>query len=102
MNRSNNKKTTINPENINPAKTGLIVFVLTLVFGLAMFIGFGMPAGVFSDKKLIDALTGSPSGWAALFGATLILGAPIIGASLWAMDRVVKKTLEKATTNKHK
>jgi hypothetical protein len=85
---------------IKPAKTGLMVFILTLVLGLIVFVGFGQAAGVFAGKKIADAFTGSPAGWAALFGATLILGSPIIGATLWLMDVMVKKTIDEAMKNK--
>jgi hypothetical protein len=85
---------------INPAKTGISVFFATLVLGAVIFFGCGKPAGIFSGKDIIDSLTGSPAGWAALFGATLIIGSPIIGLSLWGMDTVVKRTLEKATADK--
>ncbi|MBI4734175.1 MAG: hypothetical protein HY779_05115 [Rubrobacteridae bacterium] len=79
---------------INPAKTGITVFAISLVIGLVLLAAFGKPAGLFSGGSPVDALTGSAAGWIALFGATLIIGSPIIGLTLWAVDRVVKKTLE--------
>jgi hypothetical protein len=86
-------------KKINPAKTGVSVFLATLILGAVIFFGCGKPAGLFTGKDIIDSLTGSAAGWAALFGATLIIGSPIIGLSIWGMDTVVKRTLEKATAD---
>jgi len=79
----------------SPAKTGLYMFLATLFLGSAIFVAFGSLAGVFtSDKGAIAALTASPLGFIALFGATLILAAPLIGFTTWAYDRAIKSAIE--------
>lgn len=72
-------------------KTGLLMFLGALALGLVIFFGFGYLAGTFSSGRgLVDSLTGSLPGWVALFGATLIIGSPIIGFTIWAVDRLMK------------
>jgi len=71
------------------------MFASTFALGLAIFLVFGYLAGVFSGNKgVIDALTGSPIGFIALFGATLIASSPFIGLTIWALDRAIKTTIE--------
>ncbi|MCL6472318.1 MAG: hypothetical protein K6T91_05840 [Firmicutes bacterium] len=81
---------------ISPKRSGLILFLSFFLLGLVIFIFFGWMAGVFSPgKDLIHALTGSPAGLVALFGATLVVVSPIIGLSVWAVDRAFKSAIEK-------
>jgi|GEM_PF-2527512 len=83
------------PGKSSPAKTGLVVFLGALFLGLAILVLFGLLAGVFtSDKGVIAALTASPSGFIALFGATLMLAAPLIGLTIWAYDRAIQSATE--------
>lgn len=75
---------------------GLLAFLAAFVLGVAIFLIFGQMAGIFtSGKGLVASFKGSPAGWIALFGATLIVSAPIIGLSIWGFDRLVKSMTEK-------
>ncbi|MDP2210109.1 MAG: hypothetical protein Q8J63_00005, partial [Candidatus Aquicultor sp.] len=73
------------PGKSSPAKTGLVMFSGAFFLGLAILVLFGFLAGAFaSDEGVIATLTVSPLGFIALFGATLMLAAPLIGLTIWA------------------
>lgn len=77
------------------------MFTASLIIGLAIFLAFGALAGVFSSGKgVVDSLTGSPFGWVALFGVTLIFASPLIGLSIWAYDRAIRAEIERQQKKK--
>lgn len=83
-------------KQLSSGKIGLLTFSLALVLGLVLFVGFGKLAGIFTPgRDIIDSFLGSPMGWIALFGGTLIISSPIIGLTMWAMDRAVKSIIDK-------
>jgi len=85
----------------SPAKTGLIVFAVSLAIGLAIFIAFGLPARVFSQGKgFVNSFTASPFGWVAPFGAILVIASPLIGLSIWVYDRAIRAEIERRQNKK--
>ncbi|OFW33427.1 MAG: hypothetical protein A2074_01600 [Candidatus Aquicultor primus] len=83
------------PGKSSPAKTGFVMFLGAFLLGLAILVLFGLLAGAFtSDEGVIATLTASPLGFIALFGATLMLAAPLIGLTIWAYDRAIQSATE--------
>lgn len=83
------------PGKSTPAKTGLGMFLGAFLLGLAILAVFGFLAGAFtSDEGVVATLTASPLGFIALFGATLMLAAPLIGLTIWAYDRAIQSATE--------
>ncbi|HZD61121.1 MAG TPA: hypothetical protein VE439_11815 [Anaerolineae bacterium] len=82
---------------LSPVKVGFLTFISAFVLGLIIFLIFGQLAGIFSPgKDLIDTLIGSPAGWVAVFGATLIIFSPIIGLTIWAVNRAINSVLDQS------
>lgn len=80
----------------SPQKTGFLMFLSAFLLGLVIFFVFGWLAGLFPPhKRIIDLLVGSPAGWLAVFGATLFIFSPIIGLTIWAVDRTFRSMIEK-------
>jgi membrane protein implicated in regulation of membrane protease activity len=91
------------PGKSTPAKTGLVMFLGAFLLGLAILVLFGLLAGAFtSDQGIIAALTASPLGFIALFGATLMLAAPLIGLTIWAYDRAIQSATEQQKQQQHR
>ncbi len=79
----------------SPQKIGFLMFLSAFLLGLVIFFVFGWLAGLFSPhKRIIDLLIGSPAGWLAVFGATLFIFSPIIGLTVWAVDRAFRSVAE--------
>ncbi|MBE0448230.1 MAG: hypothetical protein IBX64_09065 [Actinobacteria bacterium] len=84
-------------KQLSSVKAGFLMFVSAFTLGLIIFLVFGQVAGIFSSgKDLVDSLINSPAGWVALFGATLIIASPIIGFTVWAVNRAINSALEKS------
>ena len=83
-------------EKSSPRKNGFLVFLSAFSLGLVIFLVFGWLAGLFPPHgRVIDILVGSPAGWLAVFGATLFIFSPIIGLTIWAVDRTFRSMIEK-------